>query len=212
MRGIKVFNNITIILPILLCFLAGPAWGEDRISVILSDSEAAYSLPVAAFIREVNRPVKIYNLQGDIDNAPLIMKSIFESDSRLILALGAKAAFIAKTWTKERQEIVVIFAMVLNWERYNLTADQDNIAGIAADVSLGTQFANLALFAPQVSRVGVVYSKQYSEAKIIKARKEAAKLGLELVAEAVDRPDDFKRAFRSMSDKVDAFLLFPDPV
>jgi putative tryptophan/tyrosine transport system substrate-binding protein len=190
------------------------SWAETAsgpIAVLLSDTEEAYLRPVASFSEEIGMPVQIFNRKGQIDNAPRQMARIFSIRPALILALGAKAAYTAKVWTTDHPEIPVIFALVLNWRRYELD-DQDNIAGIATEVAPGTHFLNLALASPDVKRIGVIYSRVHSSETIRQARQEAAKLGLTLVEIPISRPMEFRQAYKQMSERIDGFWMLADPV
>ena len=190
------------------------SWAETAlgpIAVLLSDTEEAYLRPVASFSEEIGMPVQIFNLKGQIDNAPRQMARIFSIRPALILALGAKAAYTAKVWTTDHPEIPVIFALVLNWRRYELD-DQDNIAGIATEVAPGTHFLNLTLTSPDVKRIGVIYSRVHSSETLRQARQEAAKLGLTLVEIPISRPMEFRQAYKQMSEAIDGFWMLADPV
>lgn len=199
---------------LLLCILAWPQFslGAEKIAILLSDEEKAYATPVETFTNEINLPVKVYNLQGNIKNAPSIMAEIFSDSSSLVFALGAKAAYIAKIWTMDRQDVPVVFAMVLNWQRYNLLEGQNNIAGIASDVSPGIQLANMTMFSPDVKRIGVIYSKDHSAQIVSMAKKASKVLELELVAQPIVRPSDFKRVYKEFGKSIDGFWVLADPV
>lgn len=194
---------------------AHPARAEARlgpITVLLSDTEEAYTRPVSSFTEEIQMPVQIFNLNGEIDNAPREMARIFAIRPALILALGAKAAYTAKVWTADHPKIPVIFALVLNWRRYKLLDGQDNIAGIASEIAPGTQFLNLTLASPQVKRIGVIYSRVHSSETIRQARRAAAKLGLTLVEIPISRPMEFRQAYKQISEHIDGFWMLADPV
>lgn len=186
--------------------------GRPPVAILLSDSEKAYTKPVATFIDEIRMPVNIYDLKGDLDKAPDLMTQILSTKPALIFALGAKAAYTAKVWTVDRQEIPVIFGMVLNWQRYGLLDGQDNIAGIASEVAPGTQFINMTMASPHVKRVGVIYSKTHSTETLEHAKKAAAKLGLEIVDFPISRPKEFRRAYKKIADRIDGYWMLADPV
>jgi putative tryptophan/tyrosine transport system substrate-binding protein len=209
-------NIAALVLILGAFFLSTPAKGGGSspgpIAILLSDSEAAYTRPVASFIDEIRMPVRIFNLRGDINNAPQQMAKIFAIRPSLIFALGAKAAYTAKVWTADQPEIPVIFAMVLNWQRYGLLEGQHNIAGIASEAAPGTQLASMTIAFPQIKRIGVIYSKAYSSETVGQAKKAAAKLGLEIVDMPIDRPAEFRQAFKQIAEKIDGFWLLADPV
>ena len=212
----KILHNKTIILLFVIACLVTPAMllagSEQPIVILVSDREEAYSGPIESFTEEVNLPVKIYNLKGDVGRAAEVMTEIINRNPQLIFALGAKAAVISKVWTADHQEIPVVFAMVLNWERYELIGSQSNVAGIAYDVAPGTHLANLSMLSPEINKVGIVYSREYSNQFIESARKSAAILNLKLVEKVIVNPQEFQRAFKGMEDKIDSYWILPDPV
>ncbi|WPD21012.1 MAG: ABC transporter substrate binding protein [Candidatus Electrothrix scaldis] len=214
MHGIAIRTNILLLLLTALCgqipssLLA--AESNLTVAILLSDNESAYREPVQAFRAEICCPVEVFNLQGDIRKDPALKEKILSTHPRLIFALGAKAAFTAKLWTKNHQDIPVLFALVFNWQRYHLM-EQKNMVGIAAETAPGTKFANIALFSPDIKKIGVIYSSHSHE--VLQQAQEAAELlNLELYDKEIDRSKDFKRSFKEIRSKVDAFLVLNDPV
>ncbi|MFZ5775909.1 MAG: ABC transporter substrate-binding protein [Thermodesulfobacteriota bacterium] len=216
MRG-KRFLDISLALLALLFGLCAAtpevraATARGPVVVLLSDSEEAYRQPLESFRQEVDSEVREFNLQGDIAKDPSLRERLLDQKPSLILALGAKAAYAAKLWTKERQEIPVLFAMVLNWQRYDLLSGSANMCGIAAEMAPGTQFVNMTIFSPKVRRIGLIHGPG-SRQLVEQARKAAALLGLELVVDSIERSGDFARAFKQIAPSVDAFWVINDPV
>ncbi|MCI5164715.1 MAG: hypothetical protein D3903_01180 [Candidatus Electrothrix sp. GM3_4] len=219
-RCCKLMHGVTMpakIFLLLLAILCGQfpvslcAADSDRpIALLLSDNTSVYHGPIKAFSTEIDHYVHVFNLQGDIRKDPTLKRRIFSTNPRLIFALGAKAAFTAKLWTHDHQDIPVLFALVLNWQRYNLM-DQKNMVGIAAKIAPGTKFANIAVFSPDIKKIGVIYSS-HSE-KVLQQAQEAAKIfNIELYGKQINRSKDFKRSFKKIREKVDAFLVLNDPV
>lgn len=209
----RIIPNLLIIL-LTLGLGVGSAWAASPsgpIVILLSDSDEAYQQQAATFSSEVDLETVVFNLQGDETRDPGLKDRLLAARPALIYALGATAAYTAKVWTQGHQEIPVLFAMVLNWQRYNLLEGNTNVAGIAAEVAAGTQFANLTMFSPTVKRIGLLYSP-YSTALLTQARKEAALLGLELVAEPIDQAQDFQHGFKKITEQADAFWVMNDPV
>jgi len=210
----KTVSNLLIFLLLAFVLWTGSALAatpNGGIAILLSDSEEAYRQQATAFSNEVDMKTEVFNLQGDETRDPGLKDRLLATKPALIYALGARAAYTAKIWTEDHQEIPVLFAMVLNWQRYNLLEGRTNMAGIAAEMAPGTQFANMTLFSPTVKRIGLLYSS-FSTALLAQARKEAALLGLELVAEPIEHSEDFQRGFKKLSGQVDAFWVLNDPV
>ncbi len=214
MHGITMRSKIFLLLLAVLCEqlpVSLYAADIDRpIALLFSDNESVYQGPMKAFRTEIDHPVHVFNLQGAIKKDPTLKRRIFSTNPRLIFALGAKAAFTAKLWTREHQDIPVLFALVLNWQRYKLM-DQKNMAGIAGEIAPGTKFANITVFSPDIKRIGVIYSA-HSE-KVLQQAKEAAEIfNIELYGKKIHRSKDFKRSFKELRGQVDAFLVLNDPV
>lgn len=214
MHGITMHANFFLLLLAVLCGqlpVSLCAADSDRpVALLLSDNESVYQGPMKAFRAEIGHSVHVFNLQGDIKKDPNLKRKLFSVHPRLIFALGAKAAFTAKLWTRDNQDVPVVFALVLNWQRYNLM-NQKNMVGIAAEIAPGTKFANIAVFSPDIKRIGVVYSP-HSGKVLQKAEKAAEIFNIELYSQKIDRSKDFQRSFKKMRKKVDAFLVLNDPV
>ncbi len=149
---------INLLLVIFLMPTAEVRADGGMVAVLLSDDVVAYHRVVEYFRTALELPVSVYNLNGDVEQAPAVMKKMAADKPRLILALGSKAAFISKMWTEDSQQPPVLFALVLNWQRYGLL-ESANMAGISAEVAPGTQLANILMFVPSIKRIGVIYNR-----------------------------------------------------
>ncbi len=211
MTGNQLRNRVGLLLWLVLMLApCGQAMGRSGVAVLLSDSLESYQEPVASFGEEIGLPMTLYNLHGDLNGVSKLRQQIFSNKPDLILAVGAKAAYAAKLWTQDRQEIPVLFIMVINWQRYKLLDGQRNITGIAMETGPGTQLANMAMFTPKARRIGVIYSLAFRKA--FEQAQQAAKLiGLEIIGTEIDSADEFQRAFKGLADQVDGFWMLNDP-
>lgn len=186
---------------------------EERwVAVIKSSTEDVFSSPVRSFADSMSYQVRHFNLQGDWKNSAKIFKKFNANKPTLIFALGAKAAYAAKIWTKKHQDIPVIFAMVLNWKKYNLLSGQTNIVGISSEVNPGNLFLNLSMFAPKVQRIGVVFSPEHSKETVEQARATIEKMGLKLLESYAVTTEDFKSSYKQIRNIIDALWVPSDPV
>ena len=211
----KMFYNIGSCLLLLLLLLPATVHGGQNqrwIAMLLSDGEKAYDAPVRSFADSVDMEVRTFNLHGDISHDPGLKSRLFAENPALIFALGAKAAYAAKLWTKTRQDIPVLFAMVLNWPKYDLLKGHNNMVGISSEVNPGNQFLSLSMFAPQVRKVGVIYSPTNSKEIVELARKAVKMLGMELVERRIESGRDFRRIYRRLAPSIDGLWILNDPV
>ncbi len=209
----KIFITKGIFFLILFFFSSLLYAGENKwVAVLLSDSEKAFEMPVRAFSDSIGLEVRIFNLHGDIQKGNDLKELIQQEKPALIFALGAKATFAAKLWTRKRQKLPVIFAMVLNWQKYNLLGEQSNITGISSHVNPGSQFLNLNMFAPKARRIGVIYSSVHSKEIVEQARQASRIVGLELVEKRIKSNRDLKKQYKKLVSQVDALWVPSDPV
>ena len=188
-----MFCKRKIIICLLLLLFPATVFGEPAqgwVAVLLSDTEKAYDAPVLSFTDSIGMEVRTFNLHGDIRQDPTLKSRMFENKPSMIFTLGAKAAFVAKLWTKDKQDIPVIFAMVINWQKYKLLEGQANMVGISSEVNPGNQFLNLSMFAPQFRRIGVIYSPEHSREIVEQAWNAVKMLGLELIERPIGRGQD----------------------
>lgn len=212
MIGRILINTGWTLLLVLVLAGGAQAGNTDWVAVLLSDSESAYERPVRSFRDSIGVPARVFNLQGDIRHDDGFKEDFSEKNPLLIFALGAKAAYAAKLWTRKHQDVPVIFAMVLNWRKYELFQDQNNIAGISSEVNPGTQFLNLSLFAPDIKSVGVIYSPQHSGEIIEQARQVTKMLGVRLIEKRVSTAGDFRKAYKKLAGEVEGLWVLSDPV
>ncbi len=206
------FCKIVIFFCLWLLPVTVQANTNSRIIALVSSDQQTFFKPLATFQAGVRDKVPTFTLQGDMTQDSALMDRLLADRPSLIFALGAKAAYLAKIWTKEHQEISVLFAMVLNWEQYQLLKGQDNMVGISYEVEPGNQFLSLSMFAPGTKRIGVIYNPKHSIALVEKAREAAALLDLTLVERRIGSSQDFRRIYKQIADEVDGMWILNDPV
>jgi putative tryptophan/tyrosine transport system substrate-binding protein len=74
------------------------------------------------------------------------------------------------------------------------------------------QLLSMNLLFPKVRRLGVIYSNTHSMASVNEATSAADLVGVEIVAQPIDRAKALKHAYRRMVGEVDAIWLPTDPV
>ena len=210
----KMRKNKIIHIVLLLLLLPAVAHGQaDKgwIAMLLSDSDQAYENQARIFTDSVAMPVRTFNLQGDIKADPTLKSRLLSGQPALIFALGAKAAFAAKLWTRKHQDIPVLFAMVINWQKYGLLAGQANMAGISSEVNPGNQFISLSMFAPKIRKIGVIVSQDFSSELVGQARQAASMFGIELIERRIASSKDYRRTYLQLAGQVDGVWVLNDP-
>ncbi len=191
--------------------LAARADQSPVVAVLLSDDLPIYQEPASDFATEFNGLVQQYSLHGTTRDVGMVMDELVATQPSLIMAFGVRAAYAAKMWTKDRQDIPILFAQALNWRHYRLLDNRSNIAGIDMSSAPGSELAYLAMFAPDIKRVGLIASKYTIDvARLI--REAAGLFGLEVEVVRVDEMDRFKRSFKKLTRRMDGFIVLRDPL
>jgi putative ABC transport system substrate-binding protein len=191
---------------LLISLFSGLLWARSAVVVLKSDDLPEYEAPIASFNQQLGRPIQVFDLHGDRSTAERVVRGLASDPPPLILALGARAAWIAR---QELPGVPLVYALVFDPERYGITGAQ--VTGVQMEVAPDIVLGQFQLFAPRVRRIGLLISTDNSDEDIKIAIETAKRAGMEVVARRVASEDDVRRAFANVRRSVDAIWLLPDP-
>jgi putative ABC transport system substrate-binding protein len=192
---------------ILMVAAVAVAPAQAEVVVIKSDDLPQYDAPISAFETAVGAPVQVIDIRGSRDTGEKLLRRLAEGpDIDGVFALGSQAAYLTR---KELPRVPMVFAMVLNWQRYALGGPT---SGIAVEMPVDALLTRFRLLLPGLTRIGLIHSSKTSAATLETARTTAASLNIELVEEDVVYSDDVGGAYRRMHGRIDALWMLPDPV
>ena len=197
-----------IIFSCLLCLLGTPTFAVALDIAILKSSDiAAYNQAVAGFKTTLPSGTTFteYDMQGNVSEGRKQAQKIRASGAELVLAVGLKAALMAKL---EIIDTPVIFCMVLDPAKHGLKAP--NMSGILLEVPIERQFATLRWVLPGAKRIGVLYDPDKTGPMVEEARRRAKGLGLDLIPRPVTSEKEVPPTLRDIMPQVDALWLLPD--
>jgi putative ABC transport system substrate-binding protein len=191
----------------LAAFGAPDRAGAAEIAILKSADLAAYNQAVAGFKAAMPSSTTFieYDMQGDVARGQKLARKIRASDATLLLAVGVKAALVAKL---EIVDIPVIFCMVLDPAKHDLKAP--NMTGIRLEIPINRQFSAMRSVLPSLKRIGVLYDPEKTGHLVEEARLLAKSMGLELVAKQVNTEKEVPPALRALLSQVEALWLVPD--
>jgi putative ABC transport system substrate-binding protein len=177
------------------------------IAILKSSDIAAYNQAVAGFRAEIGEAATLteYDLVGDVARGRKMARKVRGSDAGLVVAVGLKAALVAKL---ELPDVPIIYCMVLDPEKHDLRGP--NVAGISLRVPMERQFSTMRALLPKLKFVGVIYDPDKTGPLIEEARRLAGRAGFELVERQVRSEKDLPGALRSLTVKMEALWLVPD--
>lgn len=189
----------------LLSLLAWSLVQAQSIAILKSHDIEPFNQTIEGFVSACNNQITEYNLDGKKERGFVIIKRLMETRPRLILAIGALAAQVAKEQVKG---IPVVFAMVPNPYKYGL--EGANIAGISLDIPIETQLTMYKSLLPNLQALGVIYDSAKTGPMVAEAHKVAKTLGLQLQAVPVTSEKAVPGALRNLLGKIDALWMLPD--
>ena len=199
--------SLTLILFWLVLPGAPDRAGAAEVAILKSADIAAYTQAVDSFKASMPAPSTFveYDLQGDIERGRKLARKIRASDATLVLAVGLKAALVAKL---EIVDIPVIYCMVLDPAKSGLSAP--NMTGIMLEIPIERQLSAMRSVLPRLKRIGVLYDPEKTANLVDVARRQARALGLEVVARQVRSEKEVPTILRALLPEIEALWLIPD--
>lgn len=183
--------------------LAGSA--HANIILLLSDDKPSITGVGQAIQAIYAGKVERYNLEGSPIHDSQIAKTILDSETQQVVAVGLRAAQLARQRLSSKQ---VVFCQVLNFEEFDLVTPW--MKGISALPSLTKQFAAWKQLDPSLRRIGVITGRN-SKYLSAEAEQAAKRNGLELVhVEAASERAVMFAAQELYDKKIQGLWLAPD--
>ena len=145
----------------------------------------------------------IYDLSDRSLSVRQVFKSIEAEKATAIVAIGLRAALVAKNFAK----VPVVFCQVFNIDENELVSDQRK--GIAAIPPLDLQMQAWVRIDPELKNVGAILGEGH-DALISEARTAAGSAGVKLHHQVVGSDRETLYVFNRLVPDIDGFLLFPD--
>ena len=202
---IKPLFMLILIICLIFIFPINSQCLADSVAVIKSGEIKPYQDALAGFKEVCKVKTTEINIAGEIGNETEIAKKIKDKKPDLILAIGTKAAILAK---QEISNIPIVFLMVSRPEKYGLTGK--NITGVSLNIPAKVQFKTLKSIIPQLKTIGVIYNPIISGKAIEIATTAARDLGLELFAIKINSEKEVPQALRTLKGNIDAMWMVID--
>ncbi len=203
-RGLAIFRMYSYLL--VFAFLLVPIQAVSaEVAVIKSHDLPPHNQAVKGFLSTTRASVSEYQLMGDTQGDAGIVNKVRRSRPDVILAVGAKAASLAK---ENLSETPMVYCVVIAPEKYGFTVGK--MTGIAMEVPVKEQFRVFKSTIPTLKHIGVVYDPSKTEGLIRLARQEAQALGIEVIAVKISHPKELPGAIRRLLPQVQGFWMVPD--
>jgi len=172
------------------------------IAIVLTSSQPAY-LDVASELAGHFENHTVYDLSQESLPPVAVLRSINDSDSMAVVAIGLRAAKSAVSMS----ESPVVFGQVFNYQQHELLSA--NSRGVAAVAPMDAQLAAWKQISPDLTRIGIIIGEGHDD--LLQAAQLAAqKHGVELDVRVAHSDQETLYLFRRMLVNIDGFWLLPD--
>lgn len=184
--------------------LSSGAYGDPDppVVVVTSRQDGPYQAVVSGIQRSLResglaRPIEVHSIQLEPDEAMDALRLARQQRGHPILTIGSVATRAA---LESPGDAPIIACMVVDSHELR---GAENATGVLLDFPLETQLEWIRKFSPESRTIGVVYNPGENDDEIRAARKIAKRLGLELIAREVHRPQDLPDALDDLSREAD---------
>jgi putative ABC transport system substrate-binding protein len=177
-----------------------PVLAEARIVVIGSQEKTPYRLFVEGFRGFLGKR------EPGLEYDEAAMRADGKGDASLLLTLGPATL---RSVLEQEPATPVIAGLTRDRQ---LLESHAGVTGVVLEYGAEIQLAWIKRILPDYRTIGVLYNPEKSAVRIAAAKKAAAKLGLNLVAQAVDSPKELPVAMESLFRRVDVLWGITDPV
>ena len=193
---------------IFWALVAQPLARAESVVLLYSSSNPLYQKIVAGFSAEFKEPFLALDLtpQGKGDQQ-IADATVFARSPRVLLGVGAAAM----SWIRQKERRVPIVFCALSQALLEASRSAASTGVTIHPAVLDTLRAFQAIN-PAIRRLGLVHSRIWSVAFIESAREQAAKLGIELTARAVEYPKDLPPTLNDLFEKSEGFWMLQDPL
>ena len=173
-----------------------------EVTIVLTSRASAYE-DVAIELGKHLQNFTIFDLSDDRQPPVVTFRSINDSNSKAVIAIGLRAA----TSSVAMADVPVVFSQVFNYQDHDLLTQTSR--GIAALPPLEAHIQAWKQLDPSITRIGVIIGPGHEDL-ITEAELAAEKNGIELQLRTVQSDRETLYYFNRMIRDIDGFWLFPD--
>jgi len=202
-----VKRRLYILLILILLILMPGLARAQKVCAVLSSGIKPYVEAMDGFKKAFKGPVEEMVLGDNPAFAGEVADKVRNSPCPVVVALGSNALKFLKLRVTEKP---IVFAMTLSPAVEGLSGR--DITGVFLEPSARAALAAIKKVVPAASRIGALYSRTSRGDYLDEARRAAAGLGLEIVAEQAATVGEVVRQAASIMTRCDVLLMIPDSV
>jgi putative ABC transport system substrate-binding protein len=194
-----MYKNILII---LIFLLTCPSHAAARDLLVV---QAHRAKPYSEAVRGIRSScgARLKDVAISELSAEDIVAEVRRQKPDVVVALGMEALLKLR----KVREIPIVYSMVLNPAA--ALRGEKNITGVSMMIPPEKQLATLQTLLPWIRRIGLIYNPRNTARLVARAQRSASRLGIELTALKVSKPDDVPEQLERLKE-VDVLWMVPD--
>ncbi len=180
--------------------------GKPHILLINSNAGVEkYRVVQDEFRKSIPNPIREVDLRGKANDGG--MNGLSSENANLIYCVGGRAYHLAKQFFAEKE---IIFSSIINWLR--LPNISPKTYGVSTELHPRMPVFMFRSVFPDIKRIGMLYSLQYTSQWFENTRRQALELGIGIVGKAVPDENQTLLLLEQLLPEVDAIWLISDPL
>lgn len=124
----------------------------------------------------------------------------------IIYCIGSKAYSLSQNHVTDK---ILIFSAAINWQRLNI---DDKTYGVANELAPEQELTLLRIFFPEVKKIGILYSKEFTTEYIETLKKVTVPFNIEIVDRQIKHPSEINSELNELLPKIDMLWAIADPL
>lgn len=135
------------------------------------------------------------------------LKQLIQSEKpEIVYCIGSKAYSLSQNYVGDN---FLIFSAAINWQRLNIN---DKTYGVSNELAPEQEITLLRLFFPQVKKIAVLYSKEFTKEYIETLKKVTIPFNIEIIERQINHRAEIAAELNDLLPKTDMLWMIADPL
>ncbi|TAN67867.1 MAG: hypothetical protein EPN17_10170 [Methylobacter sp.] len=206
----KIINFYKVLILLTACLTNVGFAQSGKVLIINSDSAVYRYEKIAIEFKKIIQQNGYQWTEFSLDRYPEaeveLKKRIQQENPALIYCIGTKAYSLAHNAAPTKK---LLFSAAINWQRLDIG---QGTYGVANELSSAQEISLLHYFFPTLKTIGLLYNDNFSHEYVETIKKDALALGLNIINQPINDPQEIGDALNDLLPKIDMFWIISDPI
>lgn len=206
----KIINFCKVLILLTVCLTDAGFAQSGKVLIVNSDTAVYRYEKIAIEFKKVIQQNAYqwieFNLDRYAEAEAELKKLVQQENPGLIYCIGTKAYSLAHNVSPNKK---LLFSAAINWQRLNI---DKGTYGVANELSSAQEISLLRYFFPTLKTIGLLYNDKFSREYVETIKKDALALGLNIINQPINDPQEIGEALHELLPKIDMFWIISDPV